>query len=165
MDDFRVNNDKSSISLNLTINMTAIDHDPNGHSYELLVPTEFFEEKLQAELTFYANGAMRIEVNDARKQRFQIANEEPKDLVINSKLEKLRDLEDKVQEHDSFLTVEFKDTNEQNHVFTISKALFSISLVIDSIPILTVNPQVGDFLHTALPGHPFYFEKAMPAQE
>ena len=63
-------------------------------------------------LTFYANGAMRVEVNDASNGRFQIANADMEDLVINSKLEKLEDLQGKVRERDSFYTVEFKDTND-----------------------------------------------------
>ena len=53
------------------------------------------------------------------------------DLVINSDLEKLEDLKGKMQEDESFYTVEFKDTNDQNHIFYIQKTLFSISLEID----------------------------------
>ena len=55
---------------------------------------------------------MRIEVDDGSKERFQIANAEPEDLVINSKLERLEDLRGKVKEHASFYTVDFKDKNE-----------------------------------------------------
>ena len=55
---------------------------------------------------------MRVEVNDASNGRFQIANADMEDLVINSKLEKLEDLQGKVRERESFYTVEFKDTND-----------------------------------------------------
>ena len=66
VDHFTVNDETSSISIGLSHNLTAL----NTTIADALIPTDFFEEHLQAELTFYANGAMRVEVNDASNGRF-----------------------------------------------------------------------------------------------
>ena len=49
------------------------------------------EPKLNATLSFYANGAMRVEVDDLNKTRFKISDMEIEDLVVNNKLEKIKD--------------------------------------------------------------------------
>ena len=63
-------------------------------------------------MTLYANGAMRIEVDDMNRERFQIANAGLDDLIVNSGLERLADLQSKIEERSNVYIVEFLDENE-----------------------------------------------------
>ena len=60
----------------------------------------------------YANGVMRIEVDDESRERFQIANAGIDDLIVNSGLERLADLESKIEERSNAYIVKFFDENE-----------------------------------------------------
>ena len=95
VDNFTIVDETSQIQIGLSLNLTALDDATSFVAPS--TPVGFYEETLIANLTFYANGAMRIEVDDARKERFQIANTDMADLVLDSKLEKLEDLREKVE--------------------------------------------------------------------
>ena len=96
------------IELSLALNFTGALGEYSAKD----IPVEFFEQRLKADLTLYANGAMRIEVNDVDATRFQIANAGLEDFIVNSGLERLEDLQSKVEERSNAYIVEFLDENE-----------------------------------------------------
>ena len=90
--------------------MSLSEHLTYANEFDL---NSLYEPKLNATLTFYSNGAMRVEVDDLTKTRFKISDMEIEDLVINSKLERVKDFGSAIKDHDAYLTVSFTDTNDQ----------------------------------------------------
>ena len=89
--------------------------------------------ELDVVLTFYTNGAMRVEINDPSKKRFQIANHLD-DVFINNSgttLTRLENLTTKVREMSDYYKVAYVDEEfKQRHVYMISKEKLWISLSI-----------------------------------
>ena len=104
VDSFTINEEESSISLDLSLSEHLVDEQDSELS-------TVYEPSLSATLSFYANGAMRVEVDDPSRTRFKISDIEIEDLVINSQLEKVADFASAVKEHEAYYTVSYQDTN------------------------------------------------------
>ena len=80
------------------------------------------EERLWVELTFFANGALRVEINDFELSRFRVARDLQTDVILEvEKLARLPDLEKIVQIRENEILVQFRDSlNEELHEFIIN---------------------------------------------
>ena len=104
VDELRIDEDESAIFLDLKLHEHNIPEEESGLS-------SLYEPVLEAKLSFYANGAMRVEVDDLSHTRFKLSETEIDNLMINNQLEKVKDFASCVSEQDNYHTVIYKDTN------------------------------------------------------
>ena len=106
-----------------------------------------FENTLDLSMTFYTNGAMRIQIDDETQYRYRVGEMEEDRVIDNSgtNLKRVNNIFNNIRNENNHLSVSIVDEEfGQKHVYLISLNKLWISLEVDGEPTVTINPQFTD---------------------